>query len=181
MHKNNLIGFADSVTSCKFSYDGSRLCTASIDGTLKLWKTSSPFELLGTLDGPQDEIHFIQWHNKGNVLLCGSEDGTMWMYDGNKCQNMNMFSGHRLGIRAGGFTPDGSLIYSASLDGTMRMWHPKQPGGDSELITSTFKQEEIGGYTCACCHPTKPLLLAGTDNATLVLALYASRKVTVNK
>ena len=165
------------MTTCKFSFDGTRLCTASLDATLKIWKTQSPFELMGTLEGPQDEIHFVQWHQKGNVVLCGSEDGSMWMYDGSKCEYMNTFTGHHGGVRAGGFTSDGKCIYSAGVDGTIRLWQPKKPGGEPETLKSTAKAEDIGGYTCAFYHPTKPLILAGSDVGTLVMALYTSRKI----
>ena len=162
---------------CKFSFDGTRLCTASLDSTLKLWKTQEPFELISTLDGPQEEIHFIQWHNKGNVVLCGSEDGSMWMFDGNKGEYLNTFTGHHGGIRAGGFTMDGKNIYSAGMDSTLRIWQPKKPGGEPEILKATFKTEGMGGYTCACCHSTKPVIMAGTDLGLITIALYASHKV----
>ncbi len=148
-----------------------------MDYTLKIWKTQEPFELAGTLDGPQDEIHFIEWHQKGNVVLCGSEDGSMWMYDGGKCEYMNTFTGHHKGVRAGGFTIDGKTIYSAGMDGTFRLWQPKKAGGEPEILKSTVKAELIGGYTCAACHPTKPVIVAGTDVGSLVMALYASHKI----
>jgi len=171
------IGHNDTVSFCKFSCDGSRLCTASLDNTLKIWKGQSPYELMGTLEGPSDEIHFIQWHSKGNVILCGSEDGSMWMFDGDKCEYMNTFTGHHGGVKAGGFTADGKNIYSVGNDGTLRIWQPKKAGGEPEIIKATTKTETIGGYTAACCHPTKPVILAGSDIGTLVMALYTTHKI----
>ena len=63
------------------------------------------------------------------------------------------------------------------MDGTLRMWQPKKPGGEPEILKSTARAEEIGAYTCACCHPTKPIIFAGTEIGSLALALYSSHKV----
>ena len=172
-----LTGHKDTVTSCKFSADGKRLCTASMDSTLKIWKADSSFELVGTLDGPQDEIHFIEWHRKGNVVLCGAEDGSIWMYDGNKCEYMNTFTGHHGSVRAGGFTADGKLVYSAGIDGTLRLWKPKKSGGEPEILKFKGKSKGFGGYTCACCHASKDLIFAGTDEGTVVVGLYNSHQI----
>lgn len=172
-----LVGHKDSVVSCQFSFDGSRLCTASLDNSLKIWNAKKEFELVATLEGPQAEIHFIEWHQKGNVVLCGSEDGSMWMFDGNKGEYMNTFTGHHGSISAGGFTTDGKFVYSAGIDGTLRVWKPKKPGGEPEILKSGGKDKEFGGYTCACCHPTKDLIFAGTDQGVVVVGLHKSRQI----
>jgi len=33
-----------------------------------------------TLEGPEGSIEWVRWHPKGNVLLAGSDDMTMWMW-----------------------------------------------------------------------------------------------------
>ena len=133
---------------------------------------------MATVDGPQNDINFIEWHPAGNALVCGAEDGTLWLYDGNKGEHLNAFTGHHGPVRAGGFTPDGKAVFSAGLDGTLRLWLPKKPGGQPEAFKSSLKASDVGGFTCACVHETKSLIFAGTDTGLLLLALCPSRKVS---
>ena len=54
-----------------------------------------------TLDGPTEAVEFIQWHPKGSVLLVGCEDMTAWMFNADKAQCMQVFSGHTGPVAAG--------------------------------------------------------------------------------
>jgi ribosome assembly protein SQT1 len=53
---------------------------------------------------------FIDWHPKGNVILAGGADGTIWMWAVPSGTFMKMFLGHSDGITAIQFTPDGLLF-----------------------------------------------------------------------
>lgn len=97
---------------------------------------------------------WIRWHPKGHLILAGSEDSTVWMWNADKMAYLNMFSGHGNSVTCGDFTPDGtdlvSLLLSAtkgvffyhyqhygpplclgktictgSDDATLRIWNPK--------------------------------------------------------
>ena len=84
---------------------------------------------------------FLDWHPKGNVLMAGGADGTVWLWNraslffalarSRSCRNMNLtlaphvvpsgatmhvLSGHTSSVTCGRFTPDGaSLSLSLSL------------------------------------------------------------------
>ena len=49
-----------------------------MDGMVKLWDAKTG-ALKRTLEGPAD-VEWLDWHTKGNVLLAGSSDGTVWMW-----------------------------------------------------------------------------------------------------
>lgn len=97
-----LAGHTDSVTSVGFSFDGEMVATGGMDGLVRVWrrvKGSTDYlswEFLLQLEGP-DEVNvslfitdagfgadpttqWLDWHPKGNLLLCGGADGTVWIW-----------------------------------------------------------------------------------------------------
>jgi WD40 repeat protein len=48
-------------------------------GTVKVWSTADG-QLKHTLEGPGGSVDWLAWHPKGDVVLAGSEDFTMWMW-----------------------------------------------------------------------------------------------------
>jgi WD40 repeat protein len=83
---------------------------------------------LHLLEGPAEGIECVAWHPKGDVLLAGSSDGTVWMWSAGErgaAACMQVFVGHASGVSACAFTRDGRLVLSASEDGSVRVWSPK--------------------------------------------------------
>lgn len=58
---------------------GSLLATASLDSTVRVWRVSDG-SCVQTLEGPGDGVEWLTWHPKGDVVLAGSEDFTLWMW-----------------------------------------------------------------------------------------------------
>ena len=73
-----LASHRDTVTSVGFSADGKLAFSAGYDGMLKIFDAYTG-QLLAEFDGPQD-IEWAQWHTKGNAIIAGSNDGTIWMW-----------------------------------------------------------------------------------------------------
>lgn len=61
---------------------------------------------------------WIRWHPRGHLILAGSEDSTVWMWNADKGVCLNTFSGHGGSVTCGDFTPDGiNLLLCAILVG----------------------------------------------------------------
>lgn len=73
-----LDGHTDSVTAVAFSVEGEYVASAGMDGRVRVWKTANG-EFCTSVEGP-DEIVWMNWHPKGNVLLAGAADSTIWMW-----------------------------------------------------------------------------------------------------
>lgn len=52
-------------------------------------------------------LQWVKWHPRGHLVLAGSEDCSVWMWNADKGTYLNMFSGHGATVTCGDFTPDG--------------------------------------------------------------------------
>ena len=77
-------------------------------------------------NGPSDkeDINFVEWHPKGNAILCGGKDFTMYLLNGSTGDFLACFSGHEAEILSAQFTANGKLIVSSSADMSIRVWSP---------------------------------------------------------
>jgi len=79
-----LTGHTDSVSAVAFSSDGETVATGGMDGKARVWRrvgkeNYKTWEFLTELQGP-DEVIWLRWHPKGPVLLAGSNDSTVWLW-----------------------------------------------------------------------------------------------------
>ncbi|KAI8343294.1 WD40-repeat-containing domain protein [Chlamydoabsidia padenii] len=152
-----LTGHTDSVTAVAFSVEGDYVASAGMDGRVRVWKVENG-ELCASVEGP-DEVVWMNWHPKGNVLLAGASDSTIWMWAMPTGKFMNIFNGHAGPVTAGRFTPDGKKIVSVSEDTSMIIWDPKS-------ATAEFR---LSGED-ARFHPEPITSMAINKDSTLVIS-----------
>jgi WD40 repeat protein len=70
-------------------------------------------EITSTALDPTDKHSFLGFADGGIIAFPILEKGT---------QQLISFPGHRKAVTAGGFLPDGKLVASASLDGSVKVW-----------------------------------------------------------
>ena len=99
----NWRGHEDTVAVIAVEPSGATVATGGMDGTIRLWDIETGASR-GTLEGPTEGIEFLQWHPKGSILLAGCEDMTAWMFNAEKQQCMQVFSGHTGPVVAGAST-----------------------------------------------------------------------------
>lgn len=166
-----LPGHTDTVTSVGFNFDGTLALTGGYDGVVNIWSIPPPSSpdaqsnesihpvLLHKLEGPED-IEWATWHSKGNAVLAGSKDGTIWMWLANTGQCVQVFAGHDGGVSCGLFTLDGKTVCSGGEDGTVRLWAPK-----TGVCKHNFSGEAGGGHgssvTCIVGSEDGELLATG--------------------
>lgn len=62
------------------------------------------------IDVDNVSMQWVRWHPRGHLVLAGSEDRTVWMWNADRSAFLNMFSGHEAGVTCGNFTPDGTIF-----------------------------------------------------------------------
>ena len=73
-------GHNDFVEAVGWSPDGTRLASASIDNTVRLWDPATGEEAL-VLRGNSGMFHDVSWHPDGARLAAASSDGHVWVWD----------------------------------------------------------------------------------------------------
>ncbi|KAF9003952.1 ribosome biogenesis protein Sqt1 [Cyathus striatus] len=159
-----LTGHSDSVTCTGWSADGEMVSTGGMDGKIRIWRRVGKgnykiWEFLTELQGP-DEVMFLRWHPKGNVLLAGSNDSTLWLWQLPSGNIMQVFAGHTGAVNCGEFTPDGKRIISACADGTLIFWDPRSPAPIFKL-TPEDARFSLDGITSLGVNPSSTLAIVG--------------------
>lgn len=162
----------DSVSSLAFSSDGQLLASGSFDKLVQVWDINS--DRKSTLEGPAGGIEWVRWHPRGHILLAGSEDSTVWMWNADRNAYLNMFSGHGGSVTCGDFTPNGKTICTGSDDATLRIWNPKT--GQSIHVVRGHPYH-TDGLTCLAISSDSNLVLSGSRDGSANIVNIATGKV----
>ncbi|KAF9563254.1 WD40 repeat-like protein [Agrocybe pediades] len=159
-----LTGHSDSVTNTAWSTDGEMIATGGMDGKVRVWRrvgkdNFNTWEFLTELDGP-DEVMFLRWHPKGNALLAGSNDSTLWLWQLPSGKTLQVFAGHIGPVNCGDFTPDGKRIVSADQEGNLVYWDPRNPAPIFKLGPNDARFS-LDGITSLAVNPASTLAVVG--------------------
>jgi WD40 repeat protein len=118
---NVLVGHDGPLTGAVYSSDGTRILTASADGTSRIWDATTG-ELLVIFPGHDGAVTSANFSRDGKFVVTSSEDKLVRLLDAKTGDRLNIFAGHTGWIFNASFSPDGKKIVSASADGTVRVW-----------------------------------------------------------
>ncbi len=86
-------------------------------------KSESPDpHLLRVINISSSWIHAVAIRPQGDLIVSGSSDGALRLWDVATGQYLGVLLGHKRWVSAVVFSPDGETIASASHDGTVRLW-----------------------------------------------------------
>jgi len=116
-------GRTDAVNGVAYSPDGTRLASASSDGTVKIWNAITGQELL-TLPGHTGVIYAVVYSPDGKKLASASHDGTVQVWDATTGHGiLTLGPGDYKGpVSSMAFSPDWRRLVSGSTWGAVRVW-----------------------------------------------------------
>lgn len=151
--EQKLEGHTDLISGIAF--DGSRVVTASFDGTARVWNLGDRRELL-VFRGHRGPVNLAAYSPDGAVVATTGEDGTTRLWDPETGEERLTLFGHTSLVYGVAFSPDGRLLATASPDGTvvLRLMRVEELVSLAKSrLTRDFTPEECETYlhrsTCA--------------------------------
>ena len=186
---------SDTVIDCGWNKSGKFAATASMDGTVKVYRSNKGMALVSNLE-MEGEVTFMRWHPGNeeqkqwrNVLMAGSKDKNVWMYEYNKnekqFENIQILTGHSGEVECGGFTRfnGGKYVFSGDQDGMIVIWDNVMDSPFGGRKKYAFKPLPHGGgyhesgITVMEDCMAAPLLISGSCDAIVCLINYENGKV----
>jgi len=144
----SLEGHRDLIVSLRSSLDGSRLVTASWDGTAIVWDASSGESLL-TLEGHRGQVMDAAYSPDGARIASAGSDGEVIIWDARSGAQLFVLASPDVPLRSLDFSQDGRYLGVAGDDGSVRVYAPLVEdlmGIASGRLTRDLTQAECERY-----------------------------------
>jgi WD40 repeat protein/DNA-binding SARP family transcriptional activator len=113
----------DEVHQVSVSPDGNLLATASYDGSVRLWDTTTGAQHGEALLGHTARALSVAFSPDGSTLVSGGADDQAILWDVATGQQKGApLRGHSNAVRAGAFSTDGAMLVTGDSDGRALVW-----------------------------------------------------------
>jgi len=148
----------DVVSSIRFSKNGSRLLTASWDGSAIIWDRVTG-DALQKLEGHIGRVTGADFSPDGTLIATAGSDGEVILWDADNGEKKTMPRGWGAPLRDVVFSPDGKLLVTSDDSGAVRAYIV--PVEDllalaRERVTRTLTEEECRTFLHADTCPQRP-------------------------
>jgi WD40 repeat protein len=146
-----------TLSSLAFSPDGSILVSASADQTIKLWNMIQAIEK-EEIPIPFEDLGSSTMSLDGMKIAAGGSDGRIFLWN-RKSRNPDIRS-HNGSIKSVAFSPNGSLLASASALGTIKIWSINS----QDQLNEIHHLDENQGSVYSLAFSSNGSLLASSSN-----------------
>jgi len=128
-----LSGHTGYCAALDFSRDGTRLASASRDGTAMIWSTESwqatqtlqnpDLSTLGGPAGQRGSVEDVAFTPDGRTLVMASREGSVLLWDVATGRLQETLKGHSGTVMSAAMSPDGRTLATGGSDRMVRLWN----------------------------------------------------------
>lgn len=120
----------DYVQALAYAKEREQVASAGLDKAIFLWDVNTLTALTASnntvttssLAGSKDSIYSLAMNPSGTVIVSGSTENILRIWDPRTCNRIMKLRGHTENIRALVVSSDGTQVISGSSDGTIKLW-----------------------------------------------------------
>ncbi|CAB1349755.1 unnamed protein product [Coregonus sp. 'balchen'] len=109
----------DYVKALAYAKDKELVASAGLDRQIFLWDWDFP---ASSLSGNKDSIYSLAMNQMGTVIVSGSTEKVLRVWDPRTCAKLMKLKGHTDNVKSLLLNRDGTQCLSGSSDGTIRLW-----------------------------------------------------------
>ncbi|KAH8372674.1 hypothetical protein KR009_002625 [Drosophila setifemur] len=121
----------DYVQALAYAKDREQVASAGLDKAIFLWDVNTLTALTASnntvttssLTGSKDSIYSLAMNPSGTVIVSGSTENILRIWDPRTCMRSMKLRGHTENVRCLVVSPDGNQVVSGSSDGTIKVWN----------------------------------------------------------
>ncbi|XP_022083499.1 WD repeat-containing protein 48-like [Acanthaster planci] len=137
----------DYVKALAYAKDREHVASAGLDKQIFLWDVRTLTALTATnntvttssLNGQKDSIYSLAMNQSGSVVISGSTEKVLRVWDPRTCAKVMKLKGHTDNVKALLVNRDASQCLSGSSDGTVRLWSLGQ-----QRCIATYRMHQDG-------------------------------------
>ncbi|XP_062553277.1 WD repeat-containing protein 48 homolog [Armigeres subalbatus] len=120
----------DYVQALAYAKDREQVASAGLDKAIFLWDINTLTALTASnntvttssITGSKDSIYSLAMNPSGTVIVCGSTENTLRIWDPRTCNKIAKLKGHTENVKALVVSEDGQFVVSGSSDGKIKQW-----------------------------------------------------------
>ncbi|XP_018307442.1 LOW QUALITY PROTEIN: WD repeat-containing protein 48 [Mycetomoellerius zeteki] len=173
----------DYVKALAYAKDREQVASAGLDKSIFLWDVNTLTALTASnntvttssLSGNRDSIYSLAMNQIGTVIVSGSTEKVLRVWDPRFCTKLMKLRGHTDNIKALVLNRDGTQCLSASSDGTIKLWSLGQ-----QRCVQTFRVHKEGVWALLATDNFSHVISGGRDKRVVMTELsYAIERYTV--
>ncbi|EZA52289.1 WD repeat-containing protein 48 [Ooceraea biroi] len=174
----------DYVKALAYAKDREQVASAGLDKSIFLWDVNTLTALTASnntvttssLSGNRDSIYSLAMNQTGTIIVSGSTEKVLRVWDPRYCTKLMKLRGHTDNIKALVLNRDGTQCLSASSDGTIKLWSLGQ-----QRCIQTFRVHKEGVWALLATDNFSYVISGGRDKRVVMTELqgYATEKYTV--